>query len=141
MTERRDLYVAHKVDCKDGAYPNKIHFYKPFLSPVALFARVKLEVPSLIPYNFDWAVHKLLQEGKISLVSQDTYTCDHPNDFRDARLGELFLNTTELVAAYQNSVNLSRYFNSPEGRAATMKALYDDILNHPPLVEKDEPAS
>jgi hypothetical protein len=109
LTERRDLYTAH---CEDRSTSRlHIQFYTPFLSPVELFARVKFDVPGLRPFEFDSVVEDLIQDGKVVRVSEKTHSLDTPNDFRDARLGELFLGTQELIAAYELSITLSRKFH------------------------------
>jgi hypothetical protein len=109
LTERRDLYTAH---CSDRSTRSlNINFYTPFLSPVELFARVRFDVPGLRPFEFESAVENLIREGKIARVNEKTWSLDQPNDFRDARLGELFLGTQELIAAYELSITLSRKFH------------------------------
>lgn len=109
LTERRDLYTAH---CSDRSTRNlNISFYTPFLSPVELYDRVKFDVPGLRPFEFESAVEDLIREGKVVRVSERTHSLDQPNDFRDARLGELFLSDPKLITAYELSITLSRKFH------------------------------
>ena len=109
LTERRDLYTAH---CSDRGTRNlNISFYTPFLSPVELYDRVKFDVPGLRAFRFKYAVDDLVREGKIIRVTEDTNSSGsgiYPSDFRDADVGNVFLNTPELIAAYRQSVSAAQ---------------------------------
>jgi hypothetical protein len=101
LQERCDLYLAH---CRDRSSTTSCRFYPPFKSPVELFAAVSAELPFLSAVDFTLTVTSLVGEGLVCRVVEETYSLESPCDFREASIGDLFLNVPQLVAAYGVSV-------------------------------------
>lgn len=113
IKNRHDLYLAHdlfrKNLLKDMGYSyeagTNIEFHKPFLSPIQLWIESNAAhfVGNWV-FEFTSLLWHLESDKIICRVTQPTHSLDSPNDFREADLGDVFLNVPLLVRVYKKSV-------------------------------------